>query len=176
VRYRRIALYLLTVYLTGCTIPPVPPEVRSAEELEKDLWGTGASIYAPREYEEYTAGIRRARQSYAKENLKLGWFRNYEAVRNEFKTALDSGNALLTRVRTYKEERLSVIRDDAEWLDKRLATLDEITISVNARGVARGCLSKAQLLLKESELLAEQGKYDEAETKLKTIRIHIREA
>ncbi len=175
-RYRRIALYILTVYLTGCAIPPVPPEVRSAEELEKDLWRTGASIYAPREYDAYAAGIRRARQSYEKENLKLGWFRSYDTVRNDFKTVLDSGNALLSRIRTYKKERLSVIQTDADWLEKRLATLDEITISVNERGKARGCLSKAELLLKEAVLMAGQEKYDEAEKNLKAARVYIREA
>lgn len=175
-RYRRIALYILTVYLTGCTIPPAPPEVRSAEELEKDLWRTGASIYAHREYDEYAARIRRARQSYEKENLKLGWFRSYDAIRNDFKAALDSGNALLSRIRTYKEERLSVIRKDADWLEKRLATLDEITISVNERGKARGCLSKAELLLKEAMIMAGQEEYDESEKNLKAARVYIREA
>lgn len=175
-RYRRIALYFLAIYLTGCKTPPVPPEVERAFVQEQQLWRAGASVYAPREYEGYLEKIKQARQAFAKENLKLGWFRRYDFLRERFRTTIDSGDAMLAGIRAEKEERAGRIQVETAALQKRLSTLREITLSLNERGRARKCLSQAEVMLKEAGLMAGQAKFDEADGKLRSVRDVIKEA
>jgi hypothetical protein len=176
VRYRRIVLYILAVYLTGCKAPPVPPEVERAAILEQQLWRAGASVYAPLEYEGYVEKTKQARQDFAKENLKLGWFRRYDLLRERFRTAVESGDAILAGIRREKTDRAGRIRVETAALQKRLATLNEITLSLNERGRARQCLSQAEVMLKEAGLMAGQDKFDEADDKLKSVKDVIKEA
>ena len=175
-RYRRIALYFLAVYLTGCKTPPVPPEVERASVQEQQLWRAGASVYAPREYGGYLENIKQARQAFTKENLKLGWFRRYDLLRDRFRTAIDSGDAILAGIRKEKEERSRRIQVETAALQRRLSTLSEITLSLNEWGRARQRLSQADVMLKEAGLMAGQAKFDEADGKLRSVRDIIKEA
>jgi hypothetical protein len=175
VRYRRIVLYLLAVYLTACKTPPVPPEVERASVLEQQLWRAGASLYAPREYGKYVEKFRQARQAFAKENLKLGWFRRYDLLRDQFRTAIYSGDAILAGIRKEKEDRAYRIQIETAALQKRLSTLSEIALSLNEWGRARQRLSQAGVMLKEAGLAAGQAKFDKADSKLRSVRDLIKE-
>jgi hypothetical protein len=176
VRYRRIALYILAVYLTGCKAPPVPLEVERAAIQEQQLWRAGASVYAPREYEGYLEKIKQGRQAFAKENLKLGWFRRYDLLRERFRTTIDSGDAILSEIRREKEERAGRIQVETAALQKRLSILSEITLSLNERGRARQRLSQAEVMLKEAGLMAGHAKFDQADGMLRSVRDVIKEA
>jgi L,D-transpeptidase catalytic domain len=176
VRFRRIAFYLLAAYLTGCKTPPVPPEARLAEQQERDLWRAGASVYAPREYETYLGDVKRVRRDLANENLKLGWFREYGPLLDDFRRTLVAGDALLARTLKDKEEKSDRIRAEVRILRRRLDTLNDITLALNERGRARGSLTKAEIMLHEASLMAEGGKYDEALAKVRSVRDVIKEA
>ena len=175
-RFRRIAFCLLAAYLTGCKTPPVPPEARLADQQERDLWRAGASVYAPREYATYLEDVRRARGDLAKENLKLGWFREYGPLRDGFRGTLVAGEALLARTLKDKEEKRDRIREEVRVLRKRLGTLNDITLALNERGRARGSLTQAGLMLQEAGLMAEGAKYEEALDKLRAAREVIKDA
>ncbi|HEX2695255.1 MAG TPA: L,D-transpeptidase [Acidobacteriota bacterium] len=175
-RFRRIAFYLLAAYLTGCKTPSVPPETRLADQQERDLWRAGASVYAPREYESYLGDVKRARQALAKESLKLGWFREYIPLRDDFRRTLVAGDALLARTLKDKEEKSDRIREEVRVLRKRIGTLNDITLALNERGRARGSLTQAGIMLQEVSLMADGAKYDEALDKLRSVRDVIKEA
>lgn len=175
-RYRSVVLFLLAAYLTGCKTPPVPPEVERASVQESQLWRAGASLYAPREYEEYTENIKRARQAFEKENLKLGWFRRYDLLQDRLRKAVDSGDAILARIRKEKEERAGRIKVETTALQKRLSTLREITLSLNEWGRGRQRLAQAEVMLNEAGLMAGQARYDQADSKLRNARDVIKEA
>ena len=119
---------------------------------------------------------KQARQDFAKENLKLGWFRRYDLLRERFRTAVESGDAILAGIRREKTDRAGRIQVETAALQKRLATLNEITLSLNERGRARQYLSQAEVMLKEAGLMAGQDKFDEADDKLKSVKDVIKEA
>ncbi len=175
-RFRRIVFCLLAAYLTGCKTPPVPPEVRLAEQQERDLWRAGASVYAPGEYNAYLGDVKRARQALANENLKLGWFREYGPLRDTLRRSLVAGDALLARTLKDKAEKRDRIREEVRVLRKRLGTLEDITLAVNERGRARGSLTKAEMMLQEASLMADGARYDQALEKIGSVRSVIKEA
>lgn len=175
-RYRKLALCLFAAYLTGCQSPPAPPEARLAETQERDLWRAGASVFAPAEHAAYLGDIKRARQALADENLKLGWFRDYRGLRADFRRALVAGESLLSRALRDREEKAARIREEVRLLRKRLATLQDVTLSVNERGGARGSLTRADLMLQEAGRMADGGRYDQAMKKAVAAREAVKEA
>lgn len=175
-RFRRIVLYLLTAYLTGCKAPLVPPEVRLADQQERDLWRAGASVYAPREYATYLGDVKRVRRDLAKENLKLGWFREYGPLRDDFRRTLVAGDALLALTLKDKEEKRDRIKEEVRVLQKRLGTLNDITLDLNERGRARESLTQAGLMLQEAGLMADGAKYDEALDRVRAAREVLKDA
>jgi hypothetical protein len=176
VRYRRLALCFLAAYLTGCQTPPVPPEARLAETQEQDLWRAGASIFAPGEYAAYLGDVKRARRALADENLKLGWFRDYDAVREDLRRSLAAGESLLARSVKDRDEKNGRVREEVRLLRKRLGTLGEVTLSVNERGGARGYLARAEMMLQEAGLMADGGRFEEALDKVRAAREVVKEA
>lgn len=175
-RFRRIVFYLLAAYLTGCKTPPVPPEARLADQQERDLWRAGASVYAPGEYDTYLGDVKRVRQALAKENLKLGWFREYAPLREDLRRSLVAGDSLLARTLRDKEEKRDRIREEVRVLRKRLGTLNDITLALNERGRARGSLTKAEIMLQGASLMADQARYDQALGEIAAVREVIKEA
>ncbi len=175
-RFRRIALCLLAVYLTGCKTPPVPPESELALRQEQELWRAGASVYAPEEYGSYLEDAKRARQALAKENLKLGWFRDYSPLREDLRRTLVAGESLLARTLKDKAEKRDRIKEEVRILRKRLATLEDITLTLNERGRARESLARAEILLEEASMMADAAKYDQALEKVRSVPEVIKQA
>ena len=175
-RFRRLALCLLAVYLTGCKTPPVPPESELARQREQELWRAGASVYAPGEYRTYLEAVKRAREALAQENLKLGWFRRYAPIRDDFRRALASGDSLLARTLKDREAKRDRVREEVRILRKRVATLEEITLNLNERGQARELLTRAEIMLEEASRLAEGGAYDEGLKRSEAVRDVIKTA
>jgi hypothetical protein len=176
VRFRRIALCLLAAYLTGCKAPPVPPEARLADQQERDLWRAGVSVYAPREYATYLEDVKRARQALANESLKLGWFREYAPLRDDFRRTIVAGEALLARALKDKEEKRDRIKEEVRVLRKRLGTLNDITLDLNERGRARGSLTQAELMLQEAGMMADGARFEEALDKVQAAREVLKDA
>jgi len=152
--------------LFGCRTAPVPPEVLEAGVQEQDLRGAGASIFAGQEHAAYLQSLSAARRTLDRENLKLGWLRDYDRVRDEFARVLQTGNALKSTVRTLVSRKASSLSDSAESVRRRLMTLDELTLSLVERGVARNRLTRASLALVEAEGFIRQARFDQAAASL----------
>ena len=164
--FPKTAVFLLAVLLSGCQVAPVPSEVRRAERQEEDLWGAGASLYAGQEHAQYLRSLSAARQALARENLKLGWFRAYDGVRDSFEAVLRDGEILKSHVEALKSEKESSFAASAARVRRKLRTLDELTLFLVERGKARKELARASVLLAEAEALGSQGRFDAALAKL----------
>jgi L,D-peptidoglycan transpeptidase YkuD (ErfK/YbiS/YcfS/YnhG family) len=152
--------------LFGCRTAPVPPEVLEAELQEQDLRGAGASVFAAEEHAAYLETLSSARQTLDKENLKLGWLRDYGKVREEFAAVLLTGATLRSTIQTQVARRASALSGKAESVRRRLRTLDELTLSLVERGVARSRLTRASLALVEADGLIKRALFDQAAASL----------
>lgn len=152
----------MAVWLWGCRTAPVPPEVLEADTQEQALRGAGASVFAGPEHAAYLEGLKSARRTLERENLKLGWFRDYERVRAEFAAVILDGEALGSAVEAAVSSRSAVLAGAAEAVRRRLRTLDGLTLSLVERGEARQRLARASLLLAEAETFLGQNRFEEA--------------
>jgi len=162
----RTALLFLAVFVVGCQVPPAPPEVQRSETQEQDLWRAGASVFASQDYSDYLQALRNARQTFDKENLKLGWYRNYGGVTREFQAVLKSGDDLMAKVQAFKAEKLSSLEAGARNVRDKMMTLGDITLSLTERGRARKKLAQAEIYLREADSLMGNAKFEEASRKL----------
>jgi lipoprotein-anchoring transpeptidase ErfK/SrfK len=169
VTFRKTAVFLLAVLLSGCQAAPVPPEVRQAERQELDLGRAGASLYAGEEYALYLQALRSARRMLDRENFKLGWFRAYGPVRDCYEAVLRDGEQLRAKVEALKAQRTAAFGASAAGIRRKLQTLDGLTLSLVERGNARKQLTHASVLLAEAETLMAQAKFEAAMSKLESV-------
>ena len=162
----KAAVLLLPLIALACQTPPVPSEVQQAATQEQDLWRAGGSLFAGPGYEAYRAALQRARRTLEEENLKLGWFRDYDRVRTEFRQVLQTGRGLLADVQALKRERQEGIARTLAEVRQRIADLQAITLSINERGLARQSLTQAEVKLQEAETFAGQSRFEEARERL----------
>jgi lipoprotein-anchoring transpeptidase ErfK/SrfK len=152
--------------LFGCRTAPVPPEVLEADLQEQGLRGAGASLFAGPEHTAYLQSLTSARQALERENLKLGWFRDYDKVRREYADVLRAGQALRAMVQAQVSRRATSLEQSAEAIRRRLRTVDDLTLSLVERGQARSRMTRASLALVEADALIGQTKFDEAEARI----------
>lgn len=107
-----------------------------------------------------------ARRTLERENLKLGWFRDYERVRAEFSAVIRDGESLRSEVESAVSGRSAALAGAAEAVRRRLRTLDGLTRSLVERGEGRQSLARASLLLAEAGPLLGQNRFDEAASRL----------
>jgi len=161
-KFFKTAVLFLAVLFASCQLPPAPPEVRRSETQEQDLWRAGASIFASQEYATYLDALRGARRHYDQENLKLGWYRDYDGVRRDFRAVLAAGDALQARVQSVKSEKRAAVDEDVKAIRTKVVTLKDITLSLTERGRARQELAQAEICLGEADALLNQAKYEAA--------------
>jgi L,D-peptidoglycan transpeptidase YkuD (ErfK/YbiS/YcfS/YnhG family) len=175
-KFFQTALLLLAVFLVACQAPPVPPEVRKAETQDKDLWRAGAAVFFSQEYADYARALREARQRLESESLRLGYFRDYKRVREDFAAVLKSGDELLARVGDYKNHRSSSLREAADDIRSRMATLRDVTLSLSERGNARKQLAKAEIYMREADSLRAESRFDEASARISSAEGCVKDA
>jgi len=166
-RTGKTAVFVLAVLLFGCRTAPVPLEVLEADLQEQDLRGAGASLFAGQEHAAYLDSLRSARRTLERENLRLGWLRDYSRVRADFAAVVISGNALRSIVQAHVARESAILAESATAVRRRLRTLDELTLSLVERGVGRQRLTRASLMLGEAEALAAESKFEAAAKRLK---------
>jgi hypothetical protein len=166
-RTGKTAVIVLAVLLFGCRTAPVPPEVREADLQEQDLRRAGASLFAGQEHAAYLEILKSARGVLERENLKLGWLRDYGRVREDYAAVLIAGNALRSTVEGRIARERAALAESAETVRRRLRTLDELTLSLVERGVGRQRLTRASLILDEAERLAKERRFEAASERLR---------
>ncbi len=110
--------------------------------------------------------LNSARRSLARENLKLGWYRSYDRVRQDFAAVLIAGAVLKATVEALVADRTSALSGKAAAVRRRLRTLDELTLSLVERGEGRKRLTRASLALAEADVLIGQSRFEAAEARI----------
>lgn len=159
----------LLILLQSCTTPPAPPEVKEALAQEQDLWRAGASFFAPAEYENYRKMLAEARRLYEREELKIGYFRDYDQVKKKFRQVLDEGERIQKLVASKKASITEGILAEKKTLYSRYEVLNNLSLELSQRNFYRQQLAQADIMFKEVDRLIDQTKYEEARTRLKII-------
>ncbi|MBC7361187.1 MAG: L,D-transpeptidase [Candidatus Aminicenantes bacterium] len=159
----------LIISAQTCTTPPAPSEVREALAQEQDLWRAGASFFAPAEYENYRKMLAEARRVYEKEELKVGYFRDYARVKQEFSRVLQEGERIQKLIASKKASLSEEILAEKKVLYSRYEMLDALSLELSQRNFSRQHLAQADIMFKEVDRLVAQTKYEEARAKLKAI-------
>ncbi len=172
----RTLILSLLIWLSGCTVPPLPPEVKLSEEQELNLWRSGAAVYAAEGYDRYRLSFRQAKEDLIKEQSRWVWFQDYRVVQSEFRAVLKSGVALQEQVAQQKQIIKERIFPQLSSLKSRIATLKGITAAANEGRLARKDLIRAELLLSEAADRFAGGDYRAAEAKFKDLSGYLKAA
>jgi len=159
----------LVVLTQNCTTPPAPSEVKEAQAQEQVLWRAGASFFVPDEYENYRKMLAEARQVYEKEELKIGYFRDYDLIKKEFARVIQAGERIQKIIENKRAVLSGEILAEKRDLYLRCETLDTLSLELSQRNFSRQNLAQADVIFKEVDRLVAQAKYEEARAKLKAI-------
>ena len=168
--------FLFSLSILGCKVPPVPPEAEKAERQELSLWREKAATYAKEDFDRYMMLYKEAKRELSEENAKFVWFRNYEEAASSFKTVLKMGEELSEKVRKIKEIKRMSSADKIRDFKGRIAALQRITLQMNEGKPIRLILTRAELMLREADLLHQRQAFNKAEEKLKDLSASVKDA
>ncbi|MGB8953636.1 MAG: L,D-transpeptidase [Candidatus Aminicenantales bacterium] len=171
-----ILLFLLSLILAGCKVPPVPSEFQEAVDLEDILWRAGASLYAAEEYDGYRALLKEAKIHLGREKARFGWFRNYRPLQENLRKTLEKGRKILESIRKQKNNIENRLYAQITALRKRVLTLKEATLSINESQLIRKNLSQAEVKIKEAETLVVKEEFNLAAAGIAAADVYIRQA
>lgn len=157
---------LLLFFLAGCARSE-PFEVRLAELQERKLWRAEVETFAPDEYRSYRSQLRRAKDALIENENKFIWFRDYDALAEQFKQVLASGDTIQAAIGERRGKQQSGIADRLAAQRDKIDRLDTLTTLISVGKSSREFLAKAELLTDEAESLAARGSYQGAEERLK---------
>lgn len=159
-------VFLLLAVLTGCSEPPVPPEVQLALNQEQDLWRAGANIYAEEAYEDYLAALKSGRDRLSVEQSRLAWFRDYESVTADFLSVLNRGEQVRRELlNNQAQQAADLVRLTARVTD-RLRVLRDLAAAVKDSRLNTRSLTRVDVLLTEAKSLVSAGQPDAARNRL----------
>lgn len=171
------AVFLLLVFsISGCKAPPVPPEAKKAEEQEQSLWREGAHAWTKEDFDSYRMIHEEAKRELLKENAKFAWFRNYEQVTSAFNNVLKRGEELQEQVQKLKEIKSVSLAAQLKDFERSINGFLRLTLFMNEGRPIRLILTKAELMLREARLLYQRGDLDEAEEKLESLTVFVKDA
>lgn len=144
-------ILLLLVVQTGCSEPPVPPEVQQAITLEQDLWRTGASVYAPDLYADFQAELKVGRDRLALETNRFSWLRDYDAVAEIFRTILARGEQVkMVQIENRRQQTQELVNRSFR-VTERLLALRDLAASIKDSRLNTGNLSRVEVLMTEAK-------------------------
>jgi len=163
---RRAPWGLLLFFLAGCARSE-PFEARLAELQERKLWRAGIETFAPDEYRDYRSQLRRAKDALIDTEKKFVWFRDYDALVQQFKQVITRGDEIQAAIVERREKRKSGIEERLVTQRDKIDRLDTLTTLISVGKSSREFLAKAELLTEEAAGLAGRGSYQDAEERLK---------
>ena len=136
------------------------------ETMNHDLWKARAHVYAPEEYQSYETTLKKIRDDLIREEARFIWFRDYESIAGRLKAVLRDGEGILKKVQERKEAKRVSTERQLSQLDKRIKSLDRLSLTLNEGRLARRSLTKASLMIKEAGLSLDRKDYDGAGCRL----------
>ncbi|HWR97276.1 MAG TPA: L,D-transpeptidase [Candidatus Methanoperedens sp.] len=168
---RRAPWGLLLFLLAGCTRSE-PFEARLAELQERKLWRSGVEAFAADEYRGYLSQLRRAKDALIETESRFVWFRDYDALTEQFKRVLAEGDRIHVAIGERREQQRDGIAERLAAQRDKIERLDILTSLISVGKASREFLAQAELLTDEAEDLAGKGRYREAEARLVRATTH----
>lgn len=168
--------FLLSLFLCGCSDPPLPPEAGEADKMAFALWKAEASHYAPEEYRSFETTLRTTREDLIRERSRFPWFQEYEPIAQRLRSLLKQGEEILKKVEERKEAKRVETASRLRELEDRIQGLERWSFHLNEGRLARRSLTKASLTLKEAGFALERGKFDEVASRLGAAQRHLASA
>lgn len=172
----KILFLFAVITASGCTAPPVPPEVKLAEEQELNLWRSGATTYTSSEYTQYRQALQEAQEELAKEKARFAWFQDFELIGTRYRNILKQGNDIDAKIREQKSSKAEGLATQLSFYKSKVETLKGLTGMINEGRLARRDLVKAELLLMEAANWYEQKDFGAAEDKMIHVSAFIKSA
>jgi lipoprotein-anchoring transpeptidase ErfK/SrfK len=164
------------IFITGCSTPPIPPEVQEAAKQDIYLWRLGVPQYLPKEYARYKEASQKAREDLIRENSRFSWFRDYSGIRLEFRNLLNSGNQMLSLFGKKKQEASVNAAEKISFFRNRINTLKGLTTFINEGRLARKDIIKAEVLLLEAQNRYDMDDFIAVEGKINEVAVHLNAA
>ncbi|HEK85996.1 MAG: L,D-transpeptidase family protein [Candidatus Saccharicenans sp.] len=173
-RIVRVAIVLITqlsllFFTQNCKTPPAPSEVNEALAQEQNLWRAGASFFAPDDYENYQKMLAEAKKIYDQEELKVGYFRHYNLVKEKFEQVINEGERIQKLIDDKKAALTKDILSEKSSLYSRFEILDSLSLELTLRNFSRKELAQADVMFKEVDRLLAENKFEEAKARLQAI-------
>ncbi len=145
-----VGFFLIMIVLTGCSEPPVPPEVQQALDKEQDLWRAGAAVYAPQSYADFVAALKSSREQFFTEQSRLAWFRDYQDVTTTYRSVLAQGERVLREVEQSKADQTAELLARTSRITERLHALRDLISTVKDSRLKTARLTRVEILLAEA--------------------------
>ncbi|HAD05145.1 MAG: hypothetical protein A2091_01370 [Desulfuromonadales bacterium GWD2_61_12] len=159
-------LFAALAALFGCSEPPVPPEVQLATSQEQDLWGAGASIYAPDEYQQYLSSLNAAKDILAREQACMAVLRNYSAVAALCQDVLKQGELIDIKIATARSVEATEIARAQLSVQKKIRMVRELVENAQDKRLAVRKLVQAEVRAAEAKKMASLGRGADARKRL----------
>ncbi len=159
-------MLLLLAVQTGCSEPPVPPEVQLALDQEQDLWRNGAKLYAPDAYGEYLAALKSSRDQLATEQSRITWLRDYETVSARFQAVLEQGVKVRAELVKNQAAQTEDLLRRTTRITERLRVLRDLAAAVKDSRLNTRSLTRVEVLLTEAQRLVAAGQSETARARL----------
>lgn len=171
-----VLLAVALLYFTGCSEPPVPPEVKQVTEQELALWRAGVPLYLPEEYEEYRKALIKARSDLIRERSRFILFRDYAGIQSEFRRLLENGNALSGQLEEKKREFSRKTEEMLLSFSDQIDMLKGLSKTMNEGRLARRELIQAEVILIEAKKRFAAGDFTGADEKVSSLAGHMNAA
>ncbi|MDQ7786517.1 MAG: L,D-transpeptidase [Thermodesulfovibrionales bacterium] len=175
-RIQNILLAVAILCLAGCTEPPIPPEIKQAEEQALALWRSEVPVYLPEEYGQYKKTFIKAKANFIREKSRLIFFRNYTHVQSEYRQLLQTGNSIIVQLEGKKQEFSRKTEEKLSFLGDQIETLKRLSKTMNEGRLARRNLIQAEVILIEAKKRFERGDFIGADEKTPSLAQHIKAA
>ena len=159
-------LVLLLFLQTGCSEPPVPPEVQQAIALEQDLWRAGAPVYATDLYADFKVELQIGRDRLAVEQSRFTWLRDYEAVSNIFRAVLARGAQVHAVLIENRREQTRELTSRSYRVTEQLLALRDLAEAIKDSRLNTGNLSRVEVLMDEVKRFIATDQPDQAFARL----------
>ena len=158
----------------ACEGPPIPQEVKQVELQQLDLWREGGPLYVPQEYQRYESALRKAKDALIRERSRLSLFRDYRQVQAEFEALLKEGEGLRARIENEKNALAWEVENQIAAGRAKIETLRWLTSMINEGYLAGKALTRADLALAEAARLSQQGEFEPARERLKSLAGYVK--
>lgn len=150
-------VFLLLMAMTGCSEPPLPPEVQLVLNQAEDLRRSGADPDALVSYAEFLAALQESGGLLASEQARLTWLRDYASVAASYRATLAQGEEVRRQLEQLRRQQDMELLERSVRIRERLHALRALNEAIRDKRLNKaGNLARIEVLLTEADRFASQ--------------------